>query len=460
MSQFSLRSTEPFPENSDEIEEAERIVESLSEYEQARLKAYLATGLYDKFYSQAAKSVAIAMRRSAIQDQVMVHSEYYCRFYKAQLHDLNISVNLAAGLTSGLLGGLATIFTDPTTVRSLAGSAAIVAAGRSEFNETMFSNLAIQTVIAGIDVARENVLRDINKKRFYPLNKDDIDELKSLPDEGVINPGMFNTYGLRASIAWEDLYDREDGQVTYAGRPVGQARDKIGNLMYEPPIFTFSDLLDRTSEEAAAQAAAGDGKMIAINDKVETKEDQPIAEIDVLANDLNADGATLTVDSTAYGTSEVVEVGEDDEKRTVVKYTPRANFHGQDVIRYTITKDVGEDGAKKTVEANAIVDVTVIADASEPPSKKYLALSSVGVYTLEAALQDALRFQTQCSLASGLTAATESLKRVNAPTVDTLTDSIEQMRKMIDATEQLRQAIDKAAGVDDAQTPAQNGAGE
>lgn len=445
-----------FQEYIDELKNNRVALAELSRYEQDRLRAYLATGVYDKFYNQAAKSVAIAMRRNAVQDQIMVHSENYCRYYKATLHDMDITVNFSLGTLSTITGGLATIFTDPTTVRALAGASAVTSGVQSRFNEVMFSNLAIQTVIAGMDLARENVLREINGNRFYPLNKDDIEEFNTLPNDGVLNPGMFNTFGLRASIEWDKLYDEENDKLTYAGAPVNLSRDKVGNLTYRPQIFTFHDLLDRVALQTAAAAEGSDTKstsaaprLIAVNDKAQTKEDQPIDEIDVLANDEGTEGnLKITVADADIG--EVIYI-EENNKRVKLKYVPRANFHGNDIIRYTITDGVVVDGAERT--ANAIVDIRITPEGAEPPAKKYLGLASVGVYSIEAALRDSIRFQTECSLASGLTAATESLQEVRAPSIRTLTDSLEQMREMMNATEQLRRAIDRAATTDRTSPP-------
>ena len=453
-------------------EEISKAIEGMSQNQQARLRAYFAAGLYEKFYEESSRSIAIAMRRNAIQDQVMVHSENYCRFFKTQLHDTDIKVNMMTGIASTVLGGLATIFTDPTTVRALAGSAAIVSGGQSKYNEVMFANLAVQTVIAGIDLKRERILRDINEKRFFPLDKDDIEEFKGLDNDGVLNPGMFNTYGIRASVGWDHLYGEENGKLTYAGAPVERGRDKLGNLTFQPPVFSFSDLVARASfqetedaetpsesttpaaENAETDAAAessteaesapANKAPTAVSDVKETKEDHPVI-IDVLKNDTDPDDGDkekLTIEN-AEAQSGTISIIEDKKK---LKYTPNANFHGKDFIVYWIT-DGKKVGDKKT-SVKGFVEVTVKADGEEPPAKKYLGLASIGVYSVEASLRDAVRFQTSCSLADGLTEATKAMEQARAPSVETLTNSLKQMEQMMQATESLRRAIDRAANTD------------
>ncbi|NOX94877.1 MAG: hypothetical protein GXP04_07200 [Alphaproteobacteria bacterium] len=421
-------------------------VARLSEFEQQRLKSYLSTGLYDKFFEQAAKSIAISMRRNSIQDQIMVHSENYCRYFKAKLHDTDIKVNLGLGLASTVLSGLATIFTDPTTVRALAGAAGITSGSQSRYNEVMFANLAVQTVIAGIDLSREKLLREINGYRFFPLDKDDIDEFKGLENDGVLNPGMFNTYGLRTSIPWDNLYGEENGQLTYAGHVIPADSDKIANLGYQPPVFTFSELISRAAlqQEGASVAETEvttdteNNPPIALPMEKKTKEDTPV-EIDVLkavSDPDEQDADNLTIDQSATSAlSGTVAVIEDGKK---LRYTPRTNFRGKDVIRYTV-KD-GRGG-----KALGFVEVTIEADGEKSPTKKYLGLASIGVYSVEAAMRDAIRFQTSCSLAAGLTQATEAMEQARAPSVETLTNSLKDMEGMMRATEQLRRAIDDAA---------------
>ncbi len=440
-------------EQKTEIEKYSQIVASMSEFEQQRLKGYLSNGLYDKFYEQASRSIAISMRRNSIQDSIMVHSEHYCRYFKARLHDTDIKVNLALGIASTALSGLATIFTDPTTVRALAGAGAIVSGSQSRYNEVMFANLAVQTVIAGIDLSRERILRDINSKRFFPLDKDDIDEFKSLDNDGVLNPGMFNTYGLRASIEWDRLYNEKDGKLTYAGAPVELTRDKLGNRIYKPSIFSFSDLVERASfqeEEAGAaseEASESENKPpVVVNDEgYETTEDKPIV-IDVLKNDSDPEDDELFILKAKASHGTAVPIEDDGKKGKKLKYTPNPNFHGDDVIRYWVTDIAESDEADQERRTKmGFVEIRVIPDGNEPPAKKYLGLASVGVYSVEAAMRDSIRFQTSCSLAAGLTEATKAMEEARAPSVRTLTDSLKEMEKMMRATEQLRDAIDDAA---------------
>lgn len=341
-----------------ELKKASETATQMSDFERARMQAYLSNGLYDSFYGQAAKSIAISMRRNAIQDQILVHSEYFCRYFKVRLHDSNVQVNLGLGILGTTLGGLATIFTDPTTVRALAGAAAITAGNRAQYNEVMFANLAIQTVIAGIDLARENILRELNGYRFYPTPDD--------PNaEGGINPGQFNVYRLRASIPWDQLYERRGNDLMYAGAKIEPDTAKTDNLSFRPPQLSFSELIAFDGDEESGDAPTEDSG--------------------------------------------------DDESGP--QSPPDQSESRSD--------NSGNDG--------------------KTSAEKYMSLTSVAVYSLEASIRDAIRFQTSCSLAAGLTEATKAMEEARAPSVDTLTDSLNDLTRMMKATEELSEALEKAA---------------
>ncbi|RMF85356.1 MAG: tandem-95 repeat protein, partial [Nitrospinota bacterium] len=92
----------------------------------------------------------------------------------------------------------------------------------------------------------------------------------------------------------------------------------------------------------------GNRPPFAVDDTAETEEDTPV-DIDLLANDLDADNDPLiVVDLTQAAHGRVV-----DNADGTVTYTPQENFHGTDTFTYTISD--GQGGS-----ATATVTVTVI----------------------------------------------------------------------------------------------------
>ena len=105
----------------------------------------------------------------------------------------------------------------------------------------------------------------------------------------------------------------------------------------------------------------------ALDDAAETLEDTPVT-IDVLGNDSDRDGDTLTVVEMAapgHGTARLTDAG-------AVEYTPEPDYHGADRFTYTVG-----DGSGLT--AQAAVEVTVLP-VNDPPQ----ALGVIPDQTLEA----------------------------------------------------------------------------
>ena len=119
----------------------------------------------------------------------------------------------------------------------------------------------------------------------------------------------------------------------------------------------------RTSAATAAVTAAPvtdpdpepeEVTVLAVDDAAETAEDTPVT-IDVLANDSDPDGDTLTVvevSAPTHGTAVVADTG-------AVVYTPEPDFHGTDRFTYVVG-----DGSGLT--ARAAVEVTVLP-VNDPP---------------------------------------------------------------------------------------------
>lgn len=95
---------------------------------------------------------------------------------------------------------------------------------------------------------------------------------------------------------------------------------------------------------------------VAVTDKVDTDEDVAVDNIDVLNNDTDPDNDTLTVESAqgaSHGTTFVNPNG-------TIRYTPAANFSGNDSFTYTVS-----DGNGHFVNGTVNVTVRPVNDAPE-----------------------------------------------------------------------------------------------
>ena len=139
-----------------------------------------------------------------------------------------------------------------------------------------------------------------------------------------------------------------DGSFTY--NPNGQFEYlQAGNSTIDSFIYTVSDGNGGTDTATVTITINGvNDPPVAVNDSAVTNEGTPVI-IDVLNNDSDADGDTLTVDSVTQGTNgSVINNGSN------VTYTPATAFNGTDSFSYTIS-----DGNGGTDTATVTINVTV-----------------------------------------------------------------------------------------------------
>jgi VCBS repeat-containing protein len=140
-----------------------------------------------------------------------------------------------------------------------------------------------------------------------------------------------------------------DGSFTY--NPNGQFEYlQAGNSTTDSFTYTVSDGYGGNDTATVTITINGvNDPPVAVNDSATTNEDTPVI-IDVLDNDSDVDGDTLTVDSVTQGANgSVINNGGN------VTYTPALNFTGIDSFTYTIN-----DGHGGTDTATVTVNVTVI----------------------------------------------------------------------------------------------------
>jgi len=118
--------------------------------------------------------------------------------------------------------------------------------------------------------------------------------------------------------------------------------------------FTFASLgLTVKNVEELVITQTGNQDPLAVDDTATTDEDASIT-VDLLDNDSDPDGDTLTVTAVTQGANGTVV----DNNDGTVTYTPNANFSGSDSFSYTI-----DDGNGGTSTAAVGVTVDPVNDA-------------------------------------------------------------------------------------------------
>ena len=236
----------------------------------------------------------------------------------------------------------------------------------ADFNGTDFVNYEVHDDHGGFDLATVTVT--VNAVNDAPVAFDDdyeIDEDFTLEVDG-------KTGGLLANDV--DVDGKKELRATlFSGPSHGEVViDEFGGFAYTPDENYFgpdsfeylvSDgLLGEPGLSDVGQVfitvnSVNDAP-VANDDEASTDEDTAVA-IDVLANDQDADGDTLTITG-ANAVNGSVVLGED---RRTVTYTPNADFNGTDFVNYEVHDDHGGfDLATVTVTVNAVNDAPVAFD--------------------------------------------------------------------------------------------------
>ncbi|WP_155399286.1 tandem-95 repeat protein, partial [Vibrio campbellii] len=123
--------------------------------------------------------------------------------------------------------------------------------------------------------------------------------------------------------------------------------------------YTVSDGVLEDSAEVSVTVNPINDAPVANDDSAATDEDTPVT-IDVLTNDTDVDGDTLTIVNTSVpvdqGTVEIVD--------GKLVFTPADNFNGEATISYTVSDGELEDSAEVSVTVNPVNDAPVANDDS------------------------------------------------------------------------------------------------
>ncbi|ARR44456.1 hypothetical protein CAY59_08920 [Vibrio campbellii] len=156
--------------------------------------------------------------------------------------------------------------------------------------------------------------------------------------------------------------------IVNASVPVDQGTVEIvdGKLVFTPAdnfngeatiSYTVSDGVLEDSAEVSVTVNPINDAPVANDDSAATDEDTPVT-IDVLTNDTDVDGDTLTIVNASVpadqGTVEIVD--------GKLVFTPAENFNGEANINYTVSDGELEDSAEVTVTVNPINDAPVAND--------------------------------------------------------------------------------------------------
>lgn len=142
------------------------------------------------------KDVILMLNRNRVQDRLVEISDEACTGFLGILNDQNTKTNYALGTAASATAILSSIFSDPATARGLAAASGIFSSARAERGEAYFQSQAITIVTKGIQLRREELLNEINGRRYGPPfveganEKIDLDRPKSDKDLGEVEESL------------------------------------------------------------------------------------------------------------------------------------------------------------------------------------------------------------------------------------------------------------------------------
>lgn len=155
---------------------------------------------------------------------------------------------------------------------------------------------------------------------------------------------------VEVGLDWHDSF-LADGGLNLSPADAQEAREILDGVKADPA--TVDAAKDRTD-------AFFNDEPVASDDSASVDEDSSVT-IDVLGNDTDVDGDTLTVTSASGASNGTVTVNADN----TVEYTPDADFNGTDSFTYTVSDgNGGTDTATATVTVNPVNDAPVANDDS------------------------------------------------------------------------------------------------
>lgn len=145
------------------------------------------------------------------------------------------------------------------------------------------------------------------------------------------------------------LQDNGDGTYTYTPNA-----DYYGGDSF---TYTINDGSATDTASVTILVTALNDAPVAGNDVYNTDEDIPlnIAAVDLLSNDMDEEGDTLTIASTMQPSHGILL----DNGNGTYTYTPNANYNGSDSFMYTISDGIATDTARVTITITAVSDAPI-----------------------------------------------------------------------------------------------------
>ena len=127
----------------------------------------------------------------------------------------------------------------------------------------------------------------------------------------------------------------------------------------ETITYTVSDGALTSTGTFTITVTAVNDTPVAVDDVLTVDEDAALTSANVITNDSDVDGDTLSLVSFAYSGEGIVAINADGLS---VDYTPAANFNGTEIIGYKVSDGTATSGGTLFITVNAVNDTPVAVD--------------------------------------------------------------------------------------------------
>ncbi|WP_461205011.1 Ig-like domain-containing protein [Clostridium sp. DL1XJH146] len=206
-----------------------------------------------------------------------------------------------------------------------------------------------------------------------PTAKDDAFTVDEDSENNVLDVLANDTDIDGDTLSIHSVFLSGDGTVEKETDPVTGA--ETGKLIYNPGenfngqqsiIYQVSDGKTSSMARAIVTVKPVNDAPIAMNDAFTVEEDSEHNVFDVLVNDTDIDGDTLSIDSAFTSADGTVEKETDSvtgAETGKLIYNPAENFHGEEIITYTISDgNGGTSTGNITVTVNSVNDAPIAVD--------------------------------------------------------------------------------------------------
>ena len=199
-------------------------------------------------------AVDSAAARDALQDKLLELSNRECSKHKAAVFGTNTGSNLILSTLASLLSGGATGFAAQTTKTALAAGSTFVIAAQSHFNEQVYRQMFVGTIIKAIEDDRTARLAEIYDNRRFPVPS-------TAPDPRVTGGVIGDQTGNARDehIRHLRVADRESSESVTSG---GRASSSSRNSTAEGPSSAPSALVTSGSTVAGQQPSGSTSPIV------------------------------------------------------------------------------------------------------------------------------------------------------------------------------------------------------